>query len=69
MFGIGTSQDRLAENRRKILRIRYETAFLGDKMTRLDIGSYVGGNRVSINNSLMCQPPDFVDVEVPIRQD
>ena len=64
MLRIGTNQDV-----RKIIRIRYETAFLGDKMTRLDIGSYVGGNRVSINNSLMCQPPDFVDVEVPIQQD
>ena len=39
---------------RKILRVRYETAFIGDKMTRCDIGSYVGGNRISINNSLMC---------------
>ena len=39
---------------RQILRINYEASFIGDKITRCDIGSYVGGNRVAINSSLMC---------------
>ena len=51
---------------RRIMRVRYETAFLGEKMIRCDVGSQVDGQRVTINSNLMCQPPKFVDIDVPI---
>ena len=48
------------------MRVRYETAFLGEKMIRCDVGSHVDGQRIPINSNLMCQPPKFVDIDVPI---
>ena len=54
---------------RKILRIKYESSFLVEQIMRCQISSQVGNQKVSINDSFMVQPPTFVDVEVPIRQD
>ena len=51
---------------RRVMRVRYDTAFLGDKIVRCDVGSHVEGQRIPVNSSLMCQPPNFVDIDVPI---
>ena len=51
------------------MRVCYKTAFLGEIALRCGVGSHVEGQRVSINSNLMCQPPNFVDIDVPISQD
>ena len=55
---------------RHFLRVKFETCFLDNKMMRVDVGSHVKGKgRVSINNKLMCQPPEFVSVDIPLLKD
>ena len=54
---------------RRILRVKYESSFLVEQIMRCQISSLVAGQKVSIHDSFMVQPPMFVDVEVPVRQD
>lgn len=52
------------------IRVKYGTSFLDNKIMRIDAGSHVKGKgRVAINNKLMCHPPEFVSVDLPIRHD
>ena len=58
----------LFDNDRKIVRVAYTAHFMDKKIMRCDIGSYVNGKRVPIDNNLTCRAPEFVIVEAPILQ-
>ena len=54
---------------RRILRIYFETQFIGESIFRCEVSSKVDGRSISVIKGLMCHPPRFVTVDVPIRQD
>ena len=53
------------------MRVHYETCFIGSTKIRCEVNSKADkdGQQTSIIKGLMCQPPEFTTVEVPIRQD
>ena len=57
------------EGKHKVLRLHYETQFIGEAIFRCDVISMIGNRQVPIIKGLMCHPPRFVSVDVPIRQD
>ena len=58
-----------SDSGRKVLRLYYETQFIGEAIFRCDVSSQIGNRQVPIIKGLMCHPPRFVSVDVPIRQD
>lgn len=53
----------------KVLRLHYETQFVGESIFRCELFSMMGKNnrQVPIIKGLMCHPPRFMTVDVPIR--
>ena len=58
----------LFEGPRQLLRVQYETCLLTEKAIRCEISSFVNRKCISINNTLMCQAPDFLECDVPFLQ-
>ena len=53
---------------RQVMRLRFETALVSEKIVRVDVNSYIGKKKIDIHSKMMCQPPDQLEVDLPVLQ-